>query len=212
MREAVEFEPGEFEPGEFERGDFGYGGFEPGEFEYGGFGAGVGSAGVGLVLADRGGRARLGQQARRPAAGPRPVRPAVAPVWARPAPVERHAVRIPSRAREPRVLARRPVAQAPVEALRFRVRRVVAGMLATVVTVAVVVGLGLLADAASAARTPAARSAITVTVGAGESLGDVARRAAPGEDVSAVVGRIVTANALTPARLRPGQVLRVPVG
>lgn len=199
-------------------------------FEYDGFGAGVGSAGVGsagvgLAMAARGARARVGQQApRRRASGPHHVRPAVVPVGVRPTPAERPACRAPSQVVPgPRVLVRRPLSPPPVVARRIRFRRAVAGVLATLVTVAVVVGLGLLADAASAARTPSpsmvavpseitAASDIAVTVGAGESLGDVARRAAPGVETSVVVGRIVAANSLTSIQVWPGQVLRVPVG
>jgi hypothetical protein len=136
MREAVNFGDG-------------------GEFEFGGLGAGVGSAQVGLAMAGRSGRARVGQQApRRRGAGPRPVRPAVVAVGVRPAQAEWPAGRVPSRRTGPRVLVRRPPAPAPVVALRFRVRRAVAGVLATLVAVAVVVGLGLIADAVSAARAP----------------------------------------------------------
>ncbi|MDT7615219.1 MAG: hypothetical protein QOF00_2666 [Pseudonocardiales bacterium] len=156
--------------------------------------------------------------------GPRPVRPGVVAVAVRPAQVERPLCHgVPQRPGQ-RVLARRPVVAAPPLALRYRVRRAVAGVVVALVAAAVVVGLGLLADAASvvrAAGTPspgvvaAAPAEIIVTVAAGDSLGAIAERAVPGAtgaELSAVVERIVTANSLTSVQVRPGQVLRVPVG
>jgi hypothetical protein len=146
---------------------------DDGEFGYGGLGAGVGSARVGLAMAERRVRARAGRQAPRPrASGPRPVRPAVALVGVRPAPVEWPADRLPSRPSGPRILLRRPPAPAPVVALRFRVRRAVAGVLASLVAVAVVVGLGLIADAVSVARSPEpSRSSVVPAEWSGQVLG-----------------------------------------
>jgi hypothetical protein len=139
------------------------------EFEFGSGSTAVGSAAVGLVMAD--GSVRVGPRARRRVPGPRPVRPTVAPVAVRPAPVERPVSRFPAHRSGPRVLERHAVLARPAVALRFRVRRMVAGLLAVLVTAAVVVGLGLLADSASAARAPESPAVHPgVTVGAGEVL------------------------------------------
>jgi hypothetical protein len=129
---------------------------ETAEFEYGNLGAGFG-----VVTADGGVRARIGHRApRRRASGPRPVRPAVLSIGVRPAQVERPRVDARRPAPGPRVLVRRPVPP-PVLALRFRIRRAVAGVLVVLAAAAVVVGLGLLADAASAVRTAPAEHIVT---------------------------------------------------
>lgn len=109
--------------------------------------------------------------ARRRASGPRPVRPA-APAGVRRVPTCRPGSRVPGRAwpeqvavgRE-RVLARAPRRASEPLAWRFRVRRAVAGAVAVLVTAAVVFGLGLLADVASAARHAPVGNEQTVTVG-----------------------------------------------
>lgn len=114
-----------------------------------------------------GGSARPGHRParRRAARGPRPVRPA-----ARPAPACRMAPRGPERAwpeqrsggRE-RVPVRVPRRPSEPPAWRFRVRRAVAVAVGVLVTAAFVVGLGLLADTASAARhAPGGERAVTV--------------------------------------------------
>jgi hypothetical protein len=155
----------------------------------------------------------------RRASGPRPVRPAVSTVAVRPAEAERPQVprarRLPLPLPGTRLLARRPLAGS-----QARVRRVLAGLAATVVAGAVVVGLGLLADAAAAGRaaeeaSPAPRGPIVVTVDVERTPWDVARRVAPGAsgpELAALAERIVTDNSLGPVPLRPGQVLRVTSG
>ncbi|MHC8507033.1 LysM peptidoglycan-binding domain-containing protein [Pseudonocardia bannensis] len=77
-----------------------------------------------------------------------------------------------------------------------------------------VVGLGSVAEAAGGATARSAVPAATaeVTVRTGDTMWDVARRSAPGVDVSAVVERIVADNGLSTVSLRPGQILRVPAG
>ena len=139
---------------------------------------------------DGGASTRAGHRpVRRRAPGPRPVRPAAGPAGAGSAPACRTVSRRPGQVwPEPRSAGRERVLvrhlRRPSEplALRFRVRRAVAGMVAVLVMAAVVVGLGLLADVASAAR-----------------------HATPGE-------RIVTGDSLTSVQVRSGQVLRVPLG
>ncbi|GAA1281198.1 hypothetical protein GCM10009609_51670 [Pseudonocardia aurantiaca] len=156
---------------------------------------------------------------RRRARGPRPVRPGVVAVAVRPAEAERpQLVRRARRAEPlrsgPRVLVRRPVA----EPISGRGVRVVAGLAAMAATAAVVMGLGLLAGAASEGRGGSgapARPVATVTVEAESTVWEVAERVAPassGPELAAVAERIVTDNSLTTVRLRPGQVLRVTGG
>ncbi len=104
----------------------------------------------------------------------------------------------------------------------MRLRRLVGGVAVGVLAAAVVVALGLLADAVGAARdggpaapVPAVGVDGTVTAGGGETVWDVARRVAPsgsGPEITAVAERIVTGNSLTSVQLAPGQVLRIPVG
>jgi hypothetical protein len=114
------------------------------------------------------------------------------------------------------MLVRRPLAGS-----RARLRRAVTGLAVTVVAGAVVVGLGLLADAAATGRAgeeaaaPAPRGPIVVTVDLERTPWDVARRVAPGAsgpELAALAERIVIDNSLGPVPLRPGQVLRVTSG
>ncbi len=141
-------------------------------------------------------------------------------------PVRWRAARLPGRlwrmpAGAPAVRGRRAAARRPT-AGRLAVRRAAAGVvLVLVVGVAAalaVTALGLLADAVSGARTPAAPpapAAVTVVVDAPGTVWDVAGRVAPHADAgerAALAGRIVTANALPSADVTPGEVLRVPLG
>jgi len=82
-------------------------------------------------------------------------------------------------------------------------------VVAAVVTLAVIGGLGLLGQAASA-RIPAETT--VVRVGAGETLWDVAQRVAPESDPRAVVERIRQLNGTPGSAIQPGQQLRVPTG
>jgi F0F1-type ATP synthase membrane subunit c/vacuolar-type H+-ATPase subunit K len=140
-----------------------------------------------------------------PAGSPAPQRlvgctgPSLRPAGSRERVVERPGV---GRAR-----ARRPVGEA-----RHRLRRVVAGLAVTLASTAVVVGLGLIADAAG---TAAARSTVPdgtrlVVTGLSDTAWDVARRVAPEADAAAVVERILADNGLTSVALEPGRTLRVP--
>lgn len=122
----------------------------------------------------------------------------------------------PARIRE-RVVERPGVERArarrrPVSEARYRFRRLVAGIVLTLASVAVVVGLGVIADAAGAA---AARSTVPhgtrlVVAGPSDTAWDVARRVAPEADAAAVVARILTDNGLSSVALEPGRPLRVP--
>jgi hypothetical protein len=161
---------------------------------------------------------------RRRASGPRPVRPAVNSVAVRPAEAERPQVprarRVPLPASGIRTLARRPLGGPPAAVAFARVRRVLAGLVVTVVAGVLVVGLGLLADAAAVTRAGeqagrAPQAPVVVTVGAERSPWDVARRVAPGAsgpELAALAERIVTDNSLGSVPLHPGQVLRVTSG
>lgn len=161
---------------------------------------------------------------RRRASGPRPVRPAVSAVAVRPAEAERPqtlsvALPVPLSVPGVRTLARRPHAVPRAAVLLARVRRVLAGLAVTVVAGAVVVGLGMLADATAAVGAAEAVHApqgpIVVTVGAERTPWDVARRFAPGAsgpELAALAERIVTDNSLGSMPLHPGQVLRVTSG
>jgi hypothetical protein len=94
---------------------------------------------------------------------------------------------------------------------RYATRRMVAQFVLLVLATAVVVGgLGLLADGVRAARVPAATG--MVQVHAGESIWQVARRAAPSADPGAVAARIVELNDLASPSVRDGQVLVSPIG
>lgn len=131
-----------------------------------------------------------------------------------------------------RLLERRP---RPVAVGRrtLLLRRMVAGVGLVVVAALVVVSLGLVADAVAAAR-PAGSAALPgpsgtsapsvaagtsgggeriVTVDAPGTVWDLAGRIEPGatrEERAALVGRIVTVNALVNPQVHPGEVLRVP--
>jgi hypothetical protein len=72
-----------------------------------------------------------------------------------------------------------------------------------------VAGLGLLADAARSARVPSAVG--QVQVHAGESLWQVARRAAPSADPGAVAARIAELNDLASPSVPAGTVLESPI-
>ncbi len=142
------------------------------------------------VGVDGGVSARPGHRpARRRASGPRPVRPAAA-AGARQAPGARTVSRGPGQAwpeqqaaGHGRVILRGSQRASESLAWKFRVRRAVAGAVAVLVAAAVVVGLGLLADAASAAR----------------------------QSAPAGVEHTVTVGSLTPVQEESGQVLAVPV-
>jgi hypothetical protein len=87
----------------------------------------------------------------------------------------------------------------------------VAQFVLVVLAAAVVVGgLGLLADGVRTARVPSATG--MVRVHAGESIWQVARRAAPSADPGAVAARIVELNDLASPSVRDGQVLVSPIG
>lgn len=88
-----------------------------------------------------------------------------------------------------------------------RQRRPAYLMVAAVVTLAVIGGLGGLGQAASA-RIPAETA--VVRVGAGETLWDVAARVAPESDPRVVVERIRQLNGVVGSAVQPGQQLRVP--
>lgn len=76
-----------------------------------------------------------------------------------------------------------------------------------------VVGLGLLAHALAGAGNADVPSGTTVTsVGAGESVWDVAERATPNVDPSAVVATIQDLNELPKADVSAGTPLVVPAG
>ena len=83
-------------------------------------------------------------------------------------------------------------------------------MLVAPVTLAVVVLLGQLAHVAQVAAVP--DETVAVHVAEGESLWQLARRAAPQADPGAVVERIVEVNGLESAAVTPGQVVLVPTG
>ncbi|MCW2633135.1 MAG: Peptidoglycan-binding lysin domain protein [Pseudonocardia sp.] len=101
-----------------------------------------------------------------------------------------------------------PKAAGPTTAQVARVRRAVALVLVAPVTLAVVVLLGQLAHVAQAAAVP--DRTVAVRVAEGESLWQLARRAAPQADAGAVVERIVEVNGLESAAVWPGQVVLVP--
>lgn len=189
---------------------------------------GLGSA-AGRAAAERGAgadvrprRRAVPPAVRNRARGPRPVRPVAVPVPVRPLPGERPvrpgrsgpSSRVPS-SRE-RVLVRRPVVV--VARVGAPARGAVAGLALAVLTAAVVVGLGLLGTLAGEWRggaVPAGGASVEVTVGARETVWDVAHRLAPGltgAELAAFAERVAVDNALTSARVAPGRVLRVPVG
>ncbi|MEJ3657570.1 hypothetical protein WEH80_31875 [Actinomycetes bacterium KLBMP 9759] len=133
-----------------------------------------------------------------------------APLWAVAVPGRRPAgVRLALR----RPAARPPMVSPLIVSARVRTRRVVAGIAVFVVSLAAVIALGLVADAAVQWRSEGEPLSVTVT--SERTVWDVARGAAPladGEELSAMVERIVTDNSLTTVQLQPGQVLRLPRG
>jgi hypothetical protein len=172
---------------------------------------------------------RAGERRRRRASRPQPVRPAVSAFAVRPAEAERP--RVPSgvpagvrRVSLPvpgvRTLARRPLVVPRGMVSLHRVRRVFAGIGATIAAAAAVVVLGVLADSATAVRAAeesvrAPHGTVVVTVGAERTPWEIARRIAPsasGPEVATLAERIVTDNSLGSVPLHPGQVLRVTSG
>ena len=129
------------------------------------------------------GSAARGSAARGSAARPVPVRPA---------PVRPVAPRRVARARSAGVVS------------------VVQFVLVAVAAAVVVGALGLLADGVRAARVPEATG--LVQVHSGESIWQVARRAAPSADPGAVAARIVELNDLGSPSVRGGEVLVSPIG
>jgi hypothetical protein len=116
---------------------------------------------------------------------------------------------------------RPPSRRAPVTAPRVvrsgaachaRTPRVPVGWLVILsLTVALaVVGLGALANAGPGGA-PVPQETAVVHVGQGESLWQIAERAAPGSDTEAVVDRIRQLNGLNSGEVFPGQPLTVPV-
>jgi hypothetical protein len=142
-----------------------------------------------------------------PAGSPAPQR---IPGCTRPSPVRRGGIR--ERVVERPGVGRARARRRPVGEARHRLRRLVAGLAVTLASTAVVVGLGLIADAAG---TAAARSTVPdgtrlVVTGPSDTAWDVARRVAPEADTAAVVERILADNGLTSVALEPGRTLRVP--
>lgn len=116
--------------------------------------------------------------------------------------------------RGPRVLVRRPVP--PVPRSGEWVRRIAGGLVAALVTAAVVFGLGWVADAAAQARGPASPvvAEVTVTVEQPGTVWDVVAGVAPrvsGPQRAAMVDQVVAVNSLSSVRVWPGEVLRVPL-
>lgn len=85
-----------------------------------------------------------------------------------------------------------------------------AAVLVAPVTLAVVVLLGQLAHGVQVAAVP--DRTVPVQVAEGDSLWQLARRAAPQADPGTVVERIVEVNRLDTAAVSPGQVVLVPTG
>jgi len=162
--------------------------------------------------------------ARRIGPGPEPTGPGRSA--RRPAPVmARSSVRsctpAARRALPSRGSAARPVPVRPAPARLVAARRVgrarpaglasAAQFVLVAVVAAVVVGaLGLLADGVRAARVPEATG--LVQVHSGESIWQVARRAAPSADPGAVAARIVELNDLGSPSVRGGEVVLSPIG
>jgi hypothetical protein len=129
--------------------------------------------------------------ARRRGSGPQPARPMANAVAVRPTEAERPRMqrsgpggRAPLRAPAARMLVRRPLAAPPAVGALGPVRRILAGLAVTVVSAALMVGLGLLADRVAASRGAEARPPVSAE-------------------------RIVTDGSLSPVSQHPGQVLRV---
>lgn len=147
--------------------------------------------------------------------GARPVRrlAALTPALpAPPAPVPPFAPMV--RSRQVGCVAHRRIlvqAQGGMAAARptSRSGRLASVVAAATVTVAVVGGLGWIGQGAGPGI-PAETAVIRV--GGGETLWDVARRAAPQSDQRAVVQRIRELNAIVGSAIEPGQRLQVPDG
>jgi hypothetical protein len=94
------------------------------------------------------------------------------------------------------------------------VRRVLAAVGVALASALVVIGLGLLAEAAHAARVaPAASGPQVVAAQPGETVWELARRVVPsaaGPELAELTQRIVEANSLGSVRLQPGQLVQVP--
>ena len=154
---------------------------------------------------------------------PRPSAGRVAP---RPAGPGRVAPRSARRAAVRPMPARRPAASSAAQsravagrmrpALRSDARRsagwrgAVALVLAGLASAAAVFALGALADAMAQARLPEATGPVVVR--ADETLLQLAHRAAPSADPTAVVHRIAVLNDLKSPSVQPGQVIVSPIG
>lgn len=127
---------------------------------------------------------------------------------ARPAPAKRPNDRVP----RPRGLAVAAVPALPVAACRrvFLRRRVAALLLGTLVVAGIVIGLSLLAAAASEPAVP--DRTIVVEVAPGETLWELAERVAPASPTQQVVDRIKELNGIQGITIHPGQPLIVPDG
>jgi hypothetical protein len=185
---------------------------------------------IGMTVAERGAPAgrtsvrRVDTIARRGGAGPVPVRPGGAGRPAR----NRAGGRSPVTRRQE--LARgaggwpsaaRPLSVSPVSRMGLRrpvddgrgvwdaVRAVALTVAVAVLASLTVAGLGLLADATRSARVPTELG--QVRVHDGESLWQVARRAAPSADPGAVAARIVELNDLASPSVPAGTLLESPI-
>jgi len=92
---------------------------------------------------------------------------------------------------------------------QVRLRVLVCWLAVGVLSLAAVAGLVALRSAGTV-EVPTATAVVQVRPG--ESLSELAARAAPGAPTSAVVERIVLLNGLSGAAVRPGEALVVPVG
>jgi predicted Zn-dependent protease len=112
----------------------------------------------------------------------------------------------------PRRLAVAPMPAPPVAACQrvFLRRRVAALLLGTLAVAGIVVGLSLLASAASEPAVP--DRTIVVEVAPGETLWELAERVAPGSPPQQVVDRIRELNGIRGVTVHPGQPLIVPDG
>lgn len=126
----------------------------------------------------------------------------------RPAPARRPDQRV-ARPQRP---AGAPMPAPPVAACRrvFLRRRVAALLLGTLAVTAIVIGLALLASAASEPAVP--DRTIVVEVAPGETLWELAERVAPGSPTQQVVDRIRELNGIHGITIHPGQPLIVPDG
>jgi hypothetical protein len=190
-------------------------------------GANTGPVSAGLAVEVSVGKLAGGSVRRLPARrigpGPEPTGPGRPARHAAPARGRARSCAAVSRVPAGRASAARPVSVRPVSVrplgarggvaleARYATRRMVAQFVLVVLAAAIVVGgLGLLADGVRAARVPAATG--MVQVHAGESIWQVARRAAPSADPGAVAARIVELNDLASPSVRDGQVLVSPIG